>query len=72
VASLQKQVDRLKALGYSDGSFPCLTSQGSSRDQQLHVVGILALNELQHVLGENTYIWLFAFDMLMELPSLTR
>ncbi|KAJ9123318.1 hypothetical protein QFC22_001517 [Naganishia vaughanmartiniae] len=52
VASLHKQVDNLKALGYSDGSFPCLTSQGSHRDQQLHVVGILALNELQHVLGE--------------------
>ncbi|KAJ9107393.1 hypothetical protein QFC21_000843 [Naganishia friedmannii] len=52
VASLQKQVDSLKALGYSDGCFPCLTSQASNMDQQLHVVGILALNELQHVLGE--------------------
>lgn len=50
-ASLQDQVDHLKASGLGDGCFPCLGSKGKEYDQQLYVVGILALNELQHVLG---------------------
>lgn len=53
-SSLQAQVDHLKASGLGDGCFPCLTSKGKGYDQQLHVVGLLALNELQHVLGTLT------------------
>lgn len=50
-ASLQAQVDYLKSCGLGDGCFPCLASKGNGYDQHLVVVAILAVNDLQHVLG---------------------
>jgi hypothetical protein len=50
VASLQAKLAEIIKSGHRDGCFPCLKSHDNSTG--LGLVGVLAVNELQHALGE--------------------
>lgn len=50
VASLQAKLADMIKSGHRDGCFPCLKSQDGSTG--LGLVGVLAVNELQHALGK--------------------